>query len=93
MKGKVMNTAITKAAAIATLTIALIASTNVSSAFALPDPGEPGSPGAVHQTNAPDSVATTLGVKLLERIGTQFVRGDNLTGAGVPAPDWVPEAQ
>jgi hypothetical protein len=27
----------------------------------------------------------------LERVGTQFVRCDNLTGAGVPAPSWVPE--
>lgn len=28
----------------------------------------------------------------LERIGVQFVRCDNLTGAGVPAPSYVPEA-
>jgi hypothetical protein len=27
----------------------------------------------------------------LMRIGTQFVRCDNLTGAGVPAPFWIPE--
>jgi hypothetical protein len=27
----------------------------------------------------------------LQRIGTQFVRCDNLTGAGVPAPSWIPE--
>jgi hypothetical protein len=27
----------------------------------------------------------------LRRIGTQFVRCDNLTGAGVPAPNWIPE--
>lgn len=27
----------------------------------------------------------------LTRVGTQFVRCDNLTGAGVPAPSWVPE--
>jgi hypothetical protein len=27
----------------------------------------------------------------LERIGSQLVRCDNLTGAGVPAPYWVPE--
>jgi len=26
----------------------------------------------------------------LSRIGTQFVRGDNLTGAGFPAPAWIP---
>lgn len=28
----------------------------------------------------------------LMRIGTQFVRCDNLTGAGSRAPSWVPEA-
>ncbi|TPV49412.1 hypothetical protein FJ661_15840 [Pseudarthrobacter phenanthrenivorans] len=27
----------------------------------------------------------------LERIGDQFVRCDNLTGAGVKAPFWIPE--
>ncbi|HEU4755382.1 MAG TPA: hypothetical protein VFS72_01875 [Agromyces sp.] len=27
----------------------------------------------------------------LERIGTQFVRCDLLTGAGVPAPSYIPE--
>jgi hypothetical protein len=27
----------------------------------------------------------------LERIGTQLVRCDNLTGAGVRAPSWIPE--
>jgi hypothetical protein len=27
----------------------------------------------------------------LERVDTQFVACDNLTGNGVPAPSWVPE--
>ncbi|MGX5715452.1 hypothetical protein [Arthrobacter sp. MAHUQ-56] len=27
----------------------------------------------------------------LERIGTQLVRCDNLTGAGAAAPYWIPE--
>jgi len=27
----------------------------------------------------------------LERIGSQLVRCDNLTGAGAPAPAWIPE--
>ena len=27
----------------------------------------------------------------LARVGTQFVRCDNLTGNAVPAPRWVPE--
>ena len=29
----------------------------------------------------------------LERIGSQLVRCDNLTGAGVEAPSWIPEQQ
>ncbi|MGO4237237.1 hypothetical protein [Pseudarthrobacter sp. YAF2] len=29
----------------------------------------------------------------LTRIGTQLVRCDNLTGAGVTAPLWIPEQQ
>jgi hypothetical protein len=29
----------------------------------------------------------------LTRLGTQFVRCDDLTGAGVSAPSWVPEHQ
>jgi hypothetical protein len=28
---------------------------------------------------------------LLMRVGDQFVRCDNFTGAGVPAPSWIPE--
>ena len=28
---------------------------------------------------------------LLERVGTQYVRCDDNTGNGVPAPAWVPE--
>ena len=28
---------------------------------------------------------------LLERVGTQYVRCDDNTGNGVPAPGWVPE--
>lgn len=27
----------------------------------------------------------------LERIGTQYVRCDDLTGLGAPAPKWVPQ--
>ena len=27
----------------------------------------------------------------LERVGSQLVRGDDLTGNGVEAPSWVPE--
>jgi hypothetical protein len=46
-----------------------------------PDGGPPRTPEPPrHLVNCP-----------LERVGTQFVRCDNLTGAGVPAPEWVPE--
>lgn len=87
-----MNTATIKTATIATVTVAIITFTSASSAFALPDPGEPGASPTALQTDAPCGV-TTSGDRLLRRIGTQFVRGDDLTGAGVPAPAWVTEAQ
>jgi hypothetical protein len=38
----------------------------------------------------PPSQATTY-FCTLERVGTQFVACDNLTGNGVPAPGWVHE--
>lgn len=28
---------------------------------------------------------------LLERVGVQYVRCDNLTGLGATAPEWIPE--
>ncbi len=93
LKGRNMKIASTRSSAIAVVAIALMASTNVSSAFAIPDPGETRAPTTIHQADAPCGVAIDSGVRRLERIGTQFVRGDNLTGAGVPAPGWVPEAQ
>jgi len=37
------------------------------------------------------NVPTTYVDCPLERIGTQLVRCDNLTGAGVEAPFWIPE--
>jgi hypothetical protein len=52
-----------------------------SPALAKPDPGGPvvGGP------------ATMTTVCSLTRIGTQLVHCDQLTGAGVSAPSWVPE--
>ena len=47
------------------------------SAQARQDPGPP-----------PPSVASEL-KRPLERVGTQFVRGDDLTGNGVRAPLWI----
>lgn len=59
----------------------LLVATAAIPAAARPDPGPPRSdPTPQYPVNCP-----------LERIGTQFVRCDNLTGAGVPAPSWVPE--
>lgn len=40
---------------------------------------------------ATDGPATSYQYCPLTRIGTQLVRCDNLTGAGVPAPFWIPE--
>jgi hypothetical protein len=48
-------------------------------ATAKPDPGPP-----VERQPAIHSCS-------LERVGTQFVRCDDLTGNGAPAPLWIPE--
>ncbi|MEO6413216.1 MAG: hypothetical protein ABIO48_11590 [Pedococcus sp.] len=49
-----------------------------SAAQARPDPGPtPTTPYFLHRP--------------LERVGTQFVRGDDLTGNGVKAPLWISE--
>jgi hypothetical protein len=69
---------------VAGLTAVLLFGTGVAPAVARQDPGTP--------------AATTPSVSVLSyrncpltRIGTQFVRCDNLTGAGVSAPSFVPE--
>ncbi|YCH05877.1 hypothetical protein ACTAQJ_12040 [Arthrobacter sp. alpha11c] len=42
--------------------------------------------------DVPEDNTPTIYVNcLLERIGTQLVRCDNFTGAGVDAPYWIPE--
>lgn len=66
---------------IAALALVLAAGTGAV-ANAKPDPGP-----AAHATAA---VATAMNFPL-RRIGTQFVRGDYLTGGGVAAPSWIPE--
>ena len=65
-----------------TLTVStlLLIGTMASSASARPDPGGPVTPAA-------SPVDHRCG---LARIGSQFVRCDNLTGNGVHAPAWVP---
>jgi hypothetical protein len=57
--------------------VVLLLTIPVSLAGASPTPDQPPS--------------TSPGSCPLNRIGTQFVRCDNLTGAGVPAQPWIPE--
>ena len=66
--------------AAATLLSLLFLSGSASVASACPNPGDTGPAAAVGGHACP-----------LERIGTQLVRCDNLTGAGVPAPLFIPE--
>lgn len=60
----------------ATITVALAVATALP-AGARPDPGPP------------VETLETFDHCLLERVGTQFVKCDDLTGNGVPAPAWV----
>ena len=60
--------------------VALIAVAQVT-ANAAQDPGEP------RQTRATETANNCF----LTRVEQQFLRCDNLTGAGVPAPLWIPE--
>jgi hypothetical protein len=46
---------------------------------------------AATATLPPDPSQASLNGCPLERIGTQLIRCDNLTGAGVRAPSWIPE--
>jgi len=64
----------------ATAAATLLASLAAIPAAARPDPGDP----IPNRFPSYDNCS-------LRRIGTQLVRCDNLTGAGVPAPVWVPE--
>lgn len=51
------------------------------------------SPVQAHSTldTSPNDPITTYVDCPLQRIDTQLVRCDNLTGAGVSAPFWIPE--
>jgi len=59
----------------------LIVGGSVAPASAAQDPGVP---------SQPHASASNLNC-LLTRIGDQYLRCDNFTGAGVPAPAWIPE--
>lgn len=68
----------------ASLAVALAAS---SPAYARLGPGGP----IVDEQTTLSTVTTDTSTCSLARIGTQLVRCDSLTGAGVEAPSWVPE--
>lgn len=63
-------------AAAAALTIAGL---SAAPSTARPDPGL--RPASVSSENQ----------RLLERVAQQYIRCDDLTGNGVPAPDWIPQ--
>lgn len=65
--------------AAAALALALAGS---SPALAKPDPGGP----LIEGQRTTDTKVCSL-----ERIGTQLIRCESLTGAGVRAPAWIPE--
>jgi hypothetical protein len=67
---------------------ALAGALTVSTLVALPAAARP-DPGPKPTTTQP--VTARYGYCPLERIGTQLIRCDNLTGNGVPALLWVPE--
>ena len=74
------STFIRRIPAVTAATLLLLGATTLS-ASARPDPGEA-------------FVAIIEGFAdacPLERVDTQYVRCDNLTGNGVPAPAWIPE--
>ncbi|MCD9197925.1 hypothetical protein [Aeromicrobium wangtongii] len=77
-----MNIFIRKA--IVPISVIVVATAGTLPAAARPDAGVP------LRAPATSSVQDSLHCPL-ERVGTQFVRCDNLTGAGVPAHEWVPE--
>jgi hypothetical protein len=61
---------------------ALLLTCSSLTASARPDPGP--------EPRATASAYASSDCTLM-RIGTQLIRCDNLTGAGVPAPLWIPE--
>ncbi|MRX44926.1 hypothetical protein [Agromyces kandeliae] len=78
------TTTIATSALVATAA-AVLAAITAAPAVARPEPAPEPAPAVV-------SVARTdAGMCTLERIGTQFVRCDDLTGAGVAAPSHIPE--
>jgi len=64
----------------AVLGVLLVIGGSVAPTSAAEDPGVPSRAPSASHANC-----------LLLRVGDQYVRCDNLTGAGVPAPRWIPE--
>ena len=75
-----INSTHIRAASAITIAVILISAASPAGAINQPGPARSAPISTVGSGNCP-----------LERVGTQFVRCDNLTGAGVPAPSWVPE--
>jgi hypothetical protein len=73
------NNRIRFAAAIAGAAL-LLSLSAAPAAFARPEPQPPSIPSSAYDPECP-----------VERIGTQYVRCDNLTGPDVPAPSWIRE--
>ena len=71
----------TKGAAVAAATCLFGSLLLAGPAFARPEP-QP----------TPTAASIDRSTCALTRLGTQYVRCDDLTGAGVPAPDWIPES-
>jgi len=46
-------------------------------------------PAAARQDSGPGAPRINQAHRLLARVGTQYVVGDDLTGNGVPAPAWI----
>jgi hypothetical protein len=69
-----------------------LAATTALTALAL---GTAAGPAAARQDPGPAAAQVGhvghVGACLLQRVGTQYVRCDDNTGNGVPAPAWVPE--
>ena len=79
-----ITTTLTASALASAAAAALLAALAVTPASARPDP-------ATTPESAQVAVRAFDDRCTLERIGTQFIRCDDLTGAGVPAPSFIPE--
>ena len=67
----------------------LVAGMSVVPASAVPDQGDPSQPEARPYPLDVQLLDRSTGPRHLGRIGTQYIRGDDLTGAGAPAPEWM----